>query len=62
MFSEKKKNVFGNKILKNSFCSKKKTCFVKLTKKFFRINKTKKMFESYFLKLIKCFFSINLIL
>ena len=39
---KKKKNVFGNKILKNSFCSKKKTCFVKLTKKFFGTNKMKK--------------------
>ena len=38
---------------------KKKTCLVVLIKKFFRISKTKNIFESYFFQLIKCFLPLT---
>ena len=50
----------GTEFWKTVFVLKKiKTCFVELIKKFFRISKTKNMFESYFFKLIKCFLSLT---
>ena len=51
MFLEKKKKLcLGTEFWKIVFVlkSKKRTCLVELIKKFFRINKIKNMFESYF--------------
>ena len=44
---KKKKIVFGTEFEKQ-FLLLKKTCFVELIKKFFRISKIKNMFEIYF--------------
>ena len=54
MFSERKKKLcLGTEFWKTVFVlkkqtTKKKTCLVELIKKFFRISKTKNMFESFF--------------